>query len=243
MAISKKLSSVAVVVPLMFGSLLMGAGTANATTCPAGTHWNEMGAGVGFCSPDASGGGTGGDVIIDLGGQPNSPDPVAPEFPAPAPYVPPLIGVAPVAPVIAQPAPAPAPAPQQVAPVAPRAVTSPVAPATSSGRVPEKSAAVPVAPVAPKADDAAVESKATNALEPSPVATPSDSTSPSSTPESSAPPSLSTMETQEASSTESGTDKNVSPVLPLLVVGGALVLIGGATVALMVRKLKTATRK
>jgi hypothetical protein len=53
-----------------------GAATA-AGTCPAGQHWNEMGGGVGFCSPDASGGGTGGSVEVNLGGT-TPPPPAAP---------------------------------------------------------------------------------------------------------------------------------------------------------------------
>lgn len=96
---------------------LTGAGIASAATCPAGQHWNEMGGGSGFCSPDASGGGTGGNGSVDLGGT-NTPAPQAPVFNQPAPYKPPVYGPAPV-PV--QPAPvrqAPAPV-QNYVPVAP----------------------------------------------------------------------------------------------------------------------------
>lgn len=103
---------------------LTGAGIASAATCPAGQHWNEMGGGSGFCSPNASGGGTGGNGSVDLGGT-NTPAPQTPVFNQPAPYKPPVYGPAPV-PVYSKPDPvqqapirqAPAPV-QNYAPVAP----------------------------------------------------------------------------------------------------------------------------
>lgn len=45
-------------------ALALGASAASATTCPAGQHWNSWGD-TGFCSPDASGGGSGGDIICN----------------------------------------------------------------------------------------------------------------------------------------------------------------------------------
>lgn len=104
---------------LLGGSLFLGAGAAQAFSCPAGQHVISMG-GVNDCVPDASGGGTGGNIVYNGGGQPNAPAPApiqvpaykntdlnAPNFGPPPVYVP------------AQPAPAPA-APQNVpaAPVA-----------------------------------------------------------------------------------------------------------------------------
>lgn len=107
--------SAAIGLTLLGSSLLLGAGVATAATCPAGQHWNEMGGGSGFCSPDASGGGTGGNgVYTGTGG--NITAPQAPVFNAPAPYKPPVYGPAPApAPIPAAPRPA-APAPAQQAP-------------------------------------------------------------------------------------------------------------------------------
>ncbi len=79
---------------IAIGGVAVGAGPASAATCPAGQHWNEMGGGAGFCSPDASGGGTGGDIIIDLGGT-TPPAPKAPVFTNPHPYQPPVYRPAP----------------------------------------------------------------------------------------------------------------------------------------------------
>lgn len=70
---------------LAIGVLTLGAGAANAATCPAGYHWNEMGAGPGFCSKDPSGGGTGGNTGVDLGGTtPPPPTPPASAIVPPA---------------------------------------------------------------------------------------------------------------------------------------------------------------
>lgn len=114
---------------LIGGSLVLGAGPANAGTCPAGQHWNEMGGGAGFCSPDASGGGTGGSVTIDLGGT-NPPAPQAPAFPNPNGHQAPVYQAPPVrVPVPQQPAP-PALAPVRVP--APQAPASGYAPAYSA---------------------------------------------------------------------------------------------------------------
>jgi len=49
-------------------ALLLTPVPAHAATCPAGQHWNAMGAGSGFCAPDDSGGGTGGSGTFDGGG-------------------------------------------------------------------------------------------------------------------------------------------------------------------------------
>lgn len=73
---------------IALGGLAVGAGPASAATCPAGQHWNAMGAGSGFCSPDASGGGHGGSIVVDLGGK-TTPAPKAPIFTQPQTYTPP----------------------------------------------------------------------------------------------------------------------------------------------------------
>lgn len=116
-----KIAATLAALPVAGVIALTGAGIASAATCPAGQHWNEMGGGSGFCSPDASGGGTGGNGSVDLGGT-NTPAPQAPVFNQPAPYKPPVYG--------------PAPAPVQQAPVrqAPAPVQNyvPVAPVERS---------------------------------------------------------------------------------------------------------------
>jgi hypothetical protein len=58
---------------IIAGSLFLGAGAASAANCAPGQHWNAMGAGSGFCSPNTSGGGTGADTSVDLGNLPNPP--------------------------------------------------------------------------------------------------------------------------------------------------------------------------
>jgi hypothetical protein len=85
---------------ILGGSLFVGAGAAQAFSCPAGQHVISMG-GVSDCVPDASGGGTGGAINYNGGGQPNAPaapDPVqipvynAPTWTPPA-YTPPPVYV------------------------------------------------------------------------------------------------------------------------------------------------------
>lgn len=73
---------------IALGGLAVGAGPASAATCPAGYHWNAAAAGVGYCSPNPSGGGHGGSVSVDLGGQtpPAPKPPKAPVFTPPAPH-------------------------------------------------------------------------------------------------------------------------------------------------------------
>lgn len=135
---------------------LTGAGAAFAITCPVGQHWNDMGGGSGFCSPNASGGGTGGNGTVNLGGS-NAPAPQEPVFNAPAPYKPPVYAPAPTP---ASKVPAPAPAPAYVAPkpayVAP--VPAP-APAQVPAPAPARQAVAPVnnveAPSAPQETPAA----------------------------------------------------------------------------------------
>lgn len=87
---------------LLGSSLFLGAGAANAITCPAGYHTITMG-GVSDCMPNASGGGTGGDTTYDGGGQKQAPigqivmPPQAPDAPAwtPPAYTPPPVYRAP----------------------------------------------------------------------------------------------------------------------------------------------------
>lgn len=122
-----KVAAALATVPVAGVIALSGAGVASAAPCPVGQHWNEMGGGSGFCSPDASGGGTGGSITTDLGGT-NAPAPQAPAMPAPPAYKPPVYAPAPVqqpakvvpaqqAPVRIPAAPVQAPAPAQKAPV------------------------------------------------------------------------------------------------------------------------------
>jgi hypothetical protein len=245
--ISKKLSAVALAIPLLSGSLLMGAGTANAAECPVGQHWNEMGGGAGFCAMDPSGGGTGGDSTIDLGGQTNTTTPVAPEFPAPAPYVPPSYGIAPAAPIIAQPAPAPAPVavPQKPVTVAPQPAVVPrtnVAPV--SGATDQKVAIeAPASKIdAPQPVESKVAEKAK--VEAVPQSSPLASHSPSATPEPSASLSLDALKAQgaqEASSNQPSASNNTGSILVGL--GVAFVVIGGVVISLMIRNLKPATAR
>lgn len=114
---------------ILGSSLLFGAGAANAGTCPAGQHWNEMGGGSGFCSPDASGGGTGANGIYTAPGGTTAPAPQAPVFQNPNPYQAPVYGNAP----------APAPRSMQL-PAAPGpAVQAPV-----TGNRPDNAPAAPL---------------------------------------------------------------------------------------------------
>jgi hypothetical protein len=95
---------------LLGASLFLGAGAANAITCPAGQHAITMG-GVSDCVPDASGGGTGGAIIVDGRGQKQAPigqivmPPQAPAAPAwnPPAYTPPPVYTAPRAPAYTAP--------------------------------------------------------------------------------------------------------------------------------------------
>lgn len=84
----KTLATIATASLIALGGLAIGAGPASAATCPAGQHWNAMGGGSGFCSPNASGGGTGGSIVVDLGGK-TPPAPKAPVFTPPKTYTPP----------------------------------------------------------------------------------------------------------------------------------------------------------
>lgn len=116
-------------VAILGGSLFLGAGAANAVTCPAGQHAITMG-GVSSCVPDASGGGTGGNTTIDLGGSaPAAPAPIQmPAQPAPAPYQPPAYTPPVYAPPVATAPQAPAYTPQVPAPAAPYVPYVPSAP-------------------------------------------------------------------------------------------------------------------
>ncbi|MET1154510.1 MAG: hypothetical protein ABWX72_09920, partial [Arthrobacter sp.] len=109
---------------------LFAATPAQATTCPAGYHFNDMGNGAGWCAPNPSGGGTGGPTTVNGGGgggsygAPMAPPvkqaPPAPVYQAPPAYNPPPAYQAPKAPAYVAPAPAqvnvpaaPVPAPNQ----------------------------------------------------------------------------------------------------------------------------------
>ncbi|HEX9086119.1 MAG TPA: hypothetical protein VF867_01170 [Arthrobacter sp.] len=123
---------------LLCSSLLLGAGPANAGTCPAGQHWNDMGGGAGFCSPDASGGGTGGSVTIDLGGAPPAGTGSPPVYQAPVGSAP-VRGAAPQIPAqmpVYVPAAPPANSPAPAAPRAPSDV-----PASTGWQAPSGNAA------------------------------------------------------------------------------------------------------
>jgi hypothetical protein len=89
----KTLTTIAAAGLLALGGVAVGAGPANAATCPAGQHWNAMGGGAGFCSPDGSGGGTGGNGTYTGDGRPQ-PAPKAPVL------VQPKIPTAPVYPTL-----------------------------------------------------------------------------------------------------------------------------------------------
>jgi hypothetical protein len=118
---------------LLGGSLFLGGGAAQAAGCPAGSHWNDMGNGAGWCAQDPSGGGTGGNTVYNGGGSPQAPAPAPIQVPVykdpvwtpPANNIPPMYsGPAPQAPALNAPkAPTNAapkaptnPAPQQQAP-------------------------------------------------------------------------------------------------------------------------------
>lgn len=177
-------------VPVAALLALGGAGAAQAGTCPAGQHWNEMGGGAGFCSIDATGGGTGGPVTIDLGGgaiPPSYGEPMAPPvvnrpaapvygpMPAPAPpaqYSPPTANIpAYVAPTpIRNQAPA-APAQVQV----PNQPVKGAAPAENPviAGVPAEAQAAEATPTAtPDAVTRSETSTAATSATPSPAATP-----------------------------------------------------------------------
>ena len=118
---------------------LAGAGSASAASCPAGQHWNDMGGGAGFCSPDASGGGTGGDAEVDLGGS-ATPAPEAPPVPVVPAYTAPAVAPVPTAPV-------PAPV-QPVVPQAPdEALVTGLVPAQGTDTAPPLDIPEGVAPV------------------------------------------------------------------------------------------------
>jgi hypothetical protein len=80
-------------------SLLLGGGAAQATTCPAGYHFNDIGNGAGWCAPNPSGGVGGGSGTVNGGGgggsygAPMAPPvkqaPPAPVYQAPPAYNPP----------------------------------------------------------------------------------------------------------------------------------------------------------
>lgn len=135
----RKVAAVLATIPVAGMIALTGAGIASAATCPAGQHWNEMGGGSGFCSPDASGGGTGGNGTF-IGNGTNTPAPQAPVFNQPAPYKPPVYGSAP-APVYPIPVPVQQAPIQNYVPVAPveRSVPAPAevhgAPASEAASV------------------------------------------------------------------------------------------------------------
>jgi hypothetical protein len=85
---------------LIAGSMFLGGGAAQATTCPVGYHFNDIGNGTGFCASNPSGGGTGGPMVFDGGGtgsgsygEPMAPPvkqaPSAPVYQAPPAYNPP----------------------------------------------------------------------------------------------------------------------------------------------------------
>lgn len=118
---------------LLGGSLFLGAGAAQAFSCPAGQHVISMG-GINDCMPDASGGGTGGAITYDGGGQPNTGAPAPIQVPA---YNNPVWTPGPIAaPPAYQPAPqAPAavPAPVAVRPYVPAAPQAPVYTGTTGG--------------------------------------------------------------------------------------------------------------
>ncbi|CAH0268901.1 hypothetical protein SRABI26_03605 [Arthrobacter sp. Bi26] len=81
----RTLTTIAAAGLIALGGVAIGAGPASAAaSCPSGQHWNAMGAGAGFCSPNASGGGTGGSITVNLGGK-TPPAPKAPATPRTGP--------------------------------------------------------------------------------------------------------------------------------------------------------------
>ena len=84
---------------LIAGSMLLGGGAAQATTCPAGYHFNDVGNGTGFCASNPTGGVGGGTGVSNGGGgggsygAPMAPPvkqaPSAPVYQAPPAYNPP----------------------------------------------------------------------------------------------------------------------------------------------------------
>jgi hypothetical protein len=103
-------------VPIAALIAIAGAEAAQAGTCPAGFHWNDLAGGAGFCSENPSGGGTGGNTSVDLGGSGGAygaplPPPVV-KAPAGPVYVPgPPVGYQPPAQNAPANVPVPAPAP------------------------------------------------------------------------------------------------------------------------------------
>lgn len=235
------MAAVALALPLLGGSMLMGSGAANASTCPAGQHWNEMGGGSGFCSPDASGGGTGGNGSVDLGGGTSTSAPVAPIFTNPNPYTPPVYApyVPPQPPVIAQPAPAPAP----------RSITVPAAPVAVA---PVQGNAGPVANTpdvsAPKADQPEFPAPAAEPTKPSgsgatsvtlTVVAPTDQPSVSASPSPSESASPVEMKFGQASSAGKIDSRSVGAVIWL---GIGIVVVAGAYMSLRIAAKRKASK-
>ncbi|SDL53285.1 hypothetical protein [Arthrobacter sp. ok362] len=101
----KTLTTLAAAGAVALGGLAIGAGPASAFPCPAGQHVISMGS-VTDCMPNASGGGTGGNIVYNGGGKPHAPSGTStgPVYDAPPAFNPPK-NYAP--PKSAPPAPAP----------------------------------------------------------------------------------------------------------------------------------------
>ena len=230
---------------------------AHAATCPAGQHWNEMGGGSGFCSPNASGGGTGGTGSVDLGGS-NVPAPQAPAVPAPPAYKAPVYAPAPVqapAPTYEAPAPVQAPAYQAPAPVQAPApayqapANNNVAPKTGSGYQAPAQAPVPGAvpqygpatgadtgvPAGTAPTEAPVEAAPAPSATPEAVAVAATPPAiPSPTPTASVSPEPATVSTDQAFSAE------VFNPAPLFIIGGVML---AAALTWFVRPIRAAVSR
>lgn len=173
---------------------LFAATPAQASTCPAGYHFNDMGNGAGYCASNPSGGGSGGPTTVNGGGGGGSyGEPMAPPV-AKQPAAP-VYGPAPVQAPPAAPGPAPyvAPkAPAYVAP-APAQVNGPAAPVPApnqpvKGVAPAENPVIAGVPAeAPAAEAAPAETPA--GAEPSAAATaPATTSATSATPSPTATP-------------------------------------------------------
>lgn len=260
MSAFKRVASISLAIPLLGGSLFLGAGVANAQGCPTGQHLVDLGGAMGStCVADTSGGvgtgsGTGyiGGTAPTVGQAPAAPtDPVyAPPVYAPPPVAAPNVQPVQQAPIAAPPAPvahaapAPAPAAQHSTVVAPEPAMAPVAPAPvvadTTGGAMSAPAADAEAPVVKKEETAPEEAKTSEGPKSvdqvAPSVAPSPSTPATSEPSASTSPEL---DAQNASSNEANARKDITPFITGT---GVLLLCGGLTVFLINRHRK-ATEK